>query len=205
MPRTSAAQRREEILTAASRLFATKGVAATTMNDILSEVGIAKGTLYYHFTSKDEILRALIERTVSDIAARAAQAAALPAPAVQRFLAVVACAKVEGDAAEMISDLHDAANTQFHLMSVIETIRALTPVLAGVVDDGAREGVFTCDDPSTTMEIILTSAFILTDDGFFEGGTNQVARRTLGVWGAAETLLGAAPGTLTDPALGGQR
>ena len=54
------AQRREEILDAAHTLFTTKGFQPTTMEDILRIVGIAKGTLYYHFPSKEQILRALV-------------------------------------------------------------------------------------------------------------------------------------------------
>ena len=66
MPRThrSAAQRREEILNAAHTLFTTKGFQPTTMEDILGVVGIAKGTLYYHFPSKEQILEALVLRTI---------------------------------------------------------------------------------------------------------------------------------------------
>lgn len=42
-------------------LFAKKGYDATSIEEITSIVGIAKGTLYYHFTSKEEILHFLME------------------------------------------------------------------------------------------------------------------------------------------------
>lgn len=201
MPRITkpAAERREEILNAAEALFTTKGVTASTMNDILGAVGVAKGTLYYHFTSKDEILRSLIDRTVAEIAERAAQAAAAPLPAPERLLAVIAAARVEGEAAEMIDDLHDAANTQFHLRSLVSTIRALTPILVGVIEDGIDEGAFTCADPRTAVEIILTAGSMLTDEGIFTGEADQRPRRMAGTLAAAELLLGAAPGTLAGP------
>ena len=65
MPRISkpAPQRRAEILDTARRLFTTRGFQSTSVEDILTEVGIVKGILYYHFSSKEEILRALIART----------------------------------------------------------------------------------------------------------------------------------------------
>ena len=44
-----ASVRRNEILDAAERLFVTKGFDKTSTNDILEQVGIARGTLYYHF------------------------------------------------------------------------------------------------------------------------------------------------------------
>ena len=47
-----AAQRKDEILDAAQTLFVTKGYQATTIEDILKAVGIAKGTLYHHFPAR---------------------------------------------------------------------------------------------------------------------------------------------------------
>ena len=44
-----AEERRNEILDVAQRLFTTKGFDNTSTNDILNEIGIARGTLYYHF------------------------------------------------------------------------------------------------------------------------------------------------------------
>ena len=44
-----AKERRNEILDVAERLFATKGFDNTSTNDILDEVGIARGNLYYNF------------------------------------------------------------------------------------------------------------------------------------------------------------
>ena len=42
-------------------LFAKKGYEATSIEEITSVVGVAKGTLYYHFSSKDEIFKFLVE------------------------------------------------------------------------------------------------------------------------------------------------
>ena len=57
-----AQERREEILDAAEALFASDGYASTSTNDIIDRVGIARGTLYYHFRSKEEILDAVVLR-----------------------------------------------------------------------------------------------------------------------------------------------
>ena len=57
-----AEERKNEILDVAERLFGTKGFDNTSTNDILNEIGIARGTLYYHFKSKEEIIDALSEK-----------------------------------------------------------------------------------------------------------------------------------------------
>lgn len=76
-PRTKPAeQRREELLHAAQTLFLTKGVAATTIDDVTRAAGIAKGTFYLHFASKADVLDALRYGFVRAVSGRIADAVA---------------------------------------------------------------------------------------------------------------------------------
>jgi AcrR family transcriptional regulator len=52
---------RGDILAVAQELFADQGYDATSLREIAERLGITKAALYYHFKSKDDILRALIE------------------------------------------------------------------------------------------------------------------------------------------------
>lgn len=52
---------KERILAAAPELFSTQGFEATSVSQIADEVGIRKASMYSHFTSKQEILEALIK------------------------------------------------------------------------------------------------------------------------------------------------
>lgn len=54
--------RRSEIMEAALRLFVAKGYLKTTTQDIIDEVKISRGLLYYHFKDKEDILYRLVER-----------------------------------------------------------------------------------------------------------------------------------------------
>ena len=63
----SAQDRQEEILAAAKALFAERGYANTSIQAIIREVGIAKGTFYHHFSSKADLLDALISRLSATI------------------------------------------------------------------------------------------------------------------------------------------
>ncbi len=53
-------ERREQILRAGLRLFATKGLAATRATDIAKACGIAQGLLYHYYRSKEELFTELI-------------------------------------------------------------------------------------------------------------------------------------------------
>ena len=52
---------KRKIFETSMKLFAEKGYDATSIEEITATVGVAKGTLYYHFSSKEEIFNFLVE------------------------------------------------------------------------------------------------------------------------------------------------
>lgn len=60
--RPTRAETRERILTAAIELFAEKGPASTSLDDIAGHAGLTKGAVYSSFASKDELFVAAVER-----------------------------------------------------------------------------------------------------------------------------------------------
>jgi len=61
---------RQRLLKAALSMFATKGVDATTIEDITERADLGKGTFYRHFTSKEALVLALAEYTVNQLVAQ---------------------------------------------------------------------------------------------------------------------------------------
>jgi AcrR family transcriptional regulator len=55
---------KRKIFETSMKLFAEKGYDATSVEEITATVGVAKGTLYYHFSSKEEIFKFLVEEGV---------------------------------------------------------------------------------------------------------------------------------------------
>jgi AcrR family transcriptional regulator len=70
--------RRDQIMAAAKEVFARKGFHATTIADIAKRAGLAYGSIYWYFDSKDELFHALM--AVEEAALRAHVAAAVAAP-----------------------------------------------------------------------------------------------------------------------------
>jgi AcrR family transcriptional regulator len=60
-------QRRASILRAAEKVFAAKGAALVTMDDIAHEADLGKGTLYLYFDSKDELYLEIANHTVNEL------------------------------------------------------------------------------------------------------------------------------------------
>lgn len=71
-----ARDRRADILACSAELFATRGVAATTVRDIGQAAGVLSGSLYHHFASKDAIAGEVLAGFMTDVQRRFARAAA---------------------------------------------------------------------------------------------------------------------------------
>jgi len=103
MPRLTARTRdarRQQILSAAQRCFTRNGFQATSMADIFAEAGLSAGSVYSHFTGKDEIITAIADEVIATITAAAA--AALPGgqpPAPDQALQAVLAALQRADIA----------------------------------------------------------------------------------------------------------
>lgn len=71
MPRVTEehrAARREQILLAASRCVAREGFHKTTMADVIAEAGLSAGAVYGYFKGKNDIIRAIAERSIGEVA-----------------------------------------------------------------------------------------------------------------------------------------
>src|SRR5438093_8998256 len=62
--RAQGREARHELLTAALRVFARRGYGQAGVDEIAAEAGYSKGALYWHFSSKEEVLLALLEERV---------------------------------------------------------------------------------------------------------------------------------------------
>ena len=60
-------ERRKEILYTAKELFLQKEFDKTTMNDIITQMNVAKGTIYHYYSSKETLLDAVVEEMVTEM------------------------------------------------------------------------------------------------------------------------------------------
>lgn len=66
LSKAAAHERRQDLITVAQQLFLTQGYENTTVNQIIATLNLAKGTYYYHFRSKEDILIAVSDRLIGD-------------------------------------------------------------------------------------------------------------------------------------------
>lgn len=78
----------ERLLDTAARLFYTRGVSNVGINEIIARAGVARMTLYHHFSSKDALIRAVLERRREERDAWLRQVDELAEDPTERLLAV---------------------------------------------------------------------------------------------------------------------
>lgn len=192
-------ERRKEILDVAEKLFSTKGYVHTTINDILKTIGIAKGTFYYHFESKEAVMDAIVERFIEEGVKVAEQIAANPDLNAQEkiFQIIMAQNPEAGRKEKMIEELHQVNNAEMHQKSLVETIVQLTPILTKVIDQGIEEGVFRTPYPKETVEVLLVSSGFLFDEGIFQWDPNEQMDKAVAFTYILEKTLGAEQGSFS--------
>ena len=192
-----AEERRNEILDAADELFGRKGFDGTSTNDILEKVGIARGTLYYHFKSKEDILDALIQRYEEQMYSAAAAAAKDGSlPVTERLIRVVLAMNVSQNGGKaLVEQMHKPQNALMHQKSQAAVLKGVTPILTDVVQDGIREGLFSTPYPRECMEMLLVYAGTVFDDIMDDAQEVQEQRIRAFIF-HAERMLGAESGSL---------
>lgn len=161
-----ATERRNEILDVAERLFCTRGYDQTSTNDILAEIGIARGTLYYHFTSKEDILDAMIDRILDEIVRRTSRIALDESvPVLERLTQSVLAANVDTKTGDMILEqMYKPQNALMHAKMQERLLKQLIPLFTKLIEDGISQGLMQTDDPENTIEMLLLYSNTVFDD-----------------------------------------
>ncbi|RCX18555.1 TetR family transcriptional regulator [Fontibacillus phaseoli] len=197
-----AEERRNEILDAADELFGQKGFDGTSTNDLLEKVGIARGTLYHHFKSKEDIMDALIERYNSSILGAAQEIAADKSiPVIERVIRAVMALNISSGGSsseEIMEHIHKPQNALMHQKIQKSIINGVTPILTGIIREGIEQGMFSTPFPYECMEMVVIYANTVFDEDMVPMTEEERASRVLAFICNVERLLGAESGSLMD-------
>jgi TetR/AcrR family fatty acid metabolism transcriptional regulator len=150
---------RDAILDATDRLMARYGYKKMTMDDLAAEVGIGKGSIYLHFSSKEEIALARIDRIVERLKQRLVEIAA-------------ANISVEAKVRQMLVErvLFRFDSVQHYTQSLNDLLASLRPrllarrrqyfedeakIIAEALSEGQASGVFSAGDPVGKAHLLL--------------------------------------------------
>jgi TetR/AcrR family transcriptional regulator, transcriptional repressor for nem operon len=145
--------RREQILDAAARVFADKGPYAATMDEVAAAAGVAKGTVYLYFDSKERLLLGLGNRYTEELVRRSNQLLEGDSPGslLDRFDGFL----------EEVADFHFVERELHHVLfhgeavSEAETMRELRELMRRFIEKGVGTGEFQVTDAGFTADFLL--------------------------------------------------
>ena len=192
--------RKKEILDTAEQLFASNGFDNTSTNDIISAIGIARGTLYHHFTSKEDILDSVIDRINNTMMRDAEKIAGdKQIPLLDRLTDSIRALNVEsGIGEEVLVQVHKPQNALLHQKMQDKLISGIVPVIAGLIEEGNRDGTFRSPYPKEAAEMLMIYANIAFDELAILSPEEKKEKIQAFIC-HAERVIGTEEGTLQEP------
>jgi len=192
-----ASERRNEIIKAAREHFQTQDYRKITMQDLMTKLNIAKGTIYHHFASKGEILEAVVEEMVDeDLVRKQNVLKANPQlNPLEKLMLLITGDDMAQENEKLLENLHHPENSAIHARQLARFILKLAPLYASVISEGCEEGVFRTKHPLECAEFLIAGVQFITDMGFYPWEEAQLHRRMEALPSLAETLLGAPEGS----------
>jgi TetR/AcrR family transcriptional regulator, fatty acid metabolism regulator protein len=135
--------RRRSILQAAVETFAQQGFAASRTRDIAARAGVAEGTIYLYFDSKDELLLTAFRETVNEFSASLGRLLDDPRPFVERLTDFVRSqfVRIEEDPALATVLLFESRQSpKFYGGSVREVLRSYASAVERLLVSGVERG-----------------------------------------------------------------
>ena len=191
-------QRKNEILDAAEHLFGTKGFDNTSTTDILNETGIARGTLYYHFKSKEELLDSMISRMTKRFVEKARKIAEQKEVPVLKRLTTMMLA-LNGNYSnfnqEILQQVHKPQNALMHQKMQNCLMSEINPLITILIREGTAQGICQTDYPEEAAEMTFLYVNTVFDD-LMEHSEEEKQRKIAAFIYNLERLLNMEQGSL---------
>lgn len=184
-------RRKQDLLNIAYRMFIEKGYENTSVDDIIAEAGIAKGTYYYYFESKEATLEAVIEMMIEKAENIAKAALMNPVPIPQKLASVVYAFQPNKDEIVITDVLERKENIVMHDKIGKKIVEVAVPILSDIVREGIAQGIFVCTNVEERVKMLLIMSQNMFDYGAYSNKDIEVYVDML------EKSLGAKEGTMS--------
>lgn len=190
--------RRLEILQIAEKLFETVGYTKTSVEAIIKEAGIAKGTFYYYFKAKNDILEALVDQVGQEMEAYFHSIVTMDnLNAIQKLKRLFrAPEKKKITSSSVMEIIHKPENRELQEKLNIQAVEIIAPLIAKVLAEGKSDGLFSTAPSIESIQIVLAGTLFTLDSGLFAWPTKKRSAFLKSLQKMFEMLVGTKPGTL---------
>lgn len=169
--------KKELILDTMQKIMTDNESNGVTISDVAKKAGIAKGSVYYYFDSKDEIIDAVIERAYSKVIEDSKKMIENPDMSPFDKFREIFNLSVYPDRrhrqSTLLNLLHIQDNVVVHQKFCVIAVKEMTPILTKVIEQGISEGVLKCDYPERYAEFILSMIVISLDRVLIPGSESE--------------------------------
>lgn len=183
-------ERKQELLKIAYNMFLMKGYDNTSIDDIINEAKIAKGTYYYYFESKETTLEEVINMMINDEVTSAKEILKMPISIPEKLVRIITSLRPKKNEQEIQNTLNKKDNIVMHEKINNRIIEEAVTLLEQVVMEGIENKIFNCTHIKERLKMLLIMSNELFDND--EPNMNQVEVFI----DTAEKMLGAKEGTL---------
>ena len=153
-------ERRNEIIETAGKLFEEKGYEQTQVQDIVNEIGVAKGLFYYYFKSKDEVMEELADRYADAIIDAVNK---LIDKDIATFDKINRIFQIFIDSAEkkfgIFMGILNVKNGITHERIFFNVGKKMVPLVTELILSGNDNGECNCSDPMFITEFLVLGLF----------------------------------------------
>lgn len=149
----------ELIVETGMRLFLEKGYEQTSIQDIMTAAGLSKGAVYHHFRSKEQIFKAVMARHSAYMMALLHDLTETTEAPNGRERVLRILERLTGDSGAREPDpmiqSYAHSDPQFLLAALEGSVKSDAPILAGLLEEGIRDGSITTEYPRECTEVLL--------------------------------------------------
>ena len=182
-------RRKDGLIKIAYRKFLENGYEQTSVDEIIEEAQIAKGTYYYYFQSKEQMLEEVVEMMLKSGSERALKVSGSEITIPEKIVGIILAYRPLADELVIRDTLNQPENIFLHDRINKKLIADAVPLLSEVIREGIRQGVFECEQIEERVKMILVISQMF-DDGDYT--RNEV----IAFIDLVEKLIGAEPGTM---------
>lgn len=159
------------ILDAAKELMCSKdSVADITVDMIAKQAGIAKGSIYYYFTGKDEIIDAVIDQCYTAAIGDFIEEIKNRSNSLEKLRLLfqsILGSQLKDKSRNIIRDLHlrNDITTNYKLM--MTSIKVISPIVTELLVEGTEKGELHAEFPQESSRMIIAMLTFLLDSYFF--------------------------------------
>jgi AcrR family transcriptional regulator len=190
--------RRLEIIQISEELFYKQGYNETSVNDVIEKIGIAKGTFYHYFKSKEEVLKAIVQKTLDELIEQAELIINDKNIDAKNKMKKIffESNKKDGEEIKITKSLHQVENRALHEEINIQIVIRFTPIIEKIVKQGKKEKVFKINNAFEKIQFLVTASQFLFDEGLFNWNEREFKKRRKAMQEIFEKVLGAKKGDL---------